>query len=72
VAFGWLTGMVMSGRTEGWDQQVMLSLARDRRPWLSWWMTVVSGAGSGAVEVPLVLLLLYGLVARRRVAEARG
>ena len=72
VLFGWLTGMVMSGRTDGWDQQVMLSLARDRRPWLNWWMTVVSAAGSGAVEVPLILLLLYGLVSRRRIAEARG
>jgi undecaprenyl-diphosphatase len=72
VLFGWLTGMVMSGRTDGWDQQVMLGLARDRRPWLNWWMTVMSTAGSGAVEVPLVLVLLYGLVSRRRVAEARG
>jgi undecaprenyl-diphosphatase len=72
VLFGWLTGMVMTGRTDGWDHQVMLSLARDRRPWLTWWMTVVSTAGSGAVEVPLVLLLLYGLVSRQRVAEARG
>jgi undecaprenyl-diphosphatase len=72
VLFGWLTALVMSGRTDGWDQQVMLGLARDRRPWLSWWMTVVSTAGSGTVEVPVVLLLLYGLVSRRRVAEARG
>jgi undecaprenyl-diphosphatase len=72
VSFGWLTGMVMSGRTDGWDQQVMLSLARDRRPWLTWWMTVASAAGSGAVEAPLVLLLLYGLVSRQRIAEARG
>jgi undecaprenyl-diphosphatase len=72
VLFGWLTGLVMSGRADGWDQQVMLGLARDRRPWLNWWMTVVSAAGSGAVEVPLVLALLYGLVSRQRVAEARG
>jgi undecaprenyl-diphosphatase len=72
MLFGWLTGMVMSGRTDAWDQQVMLSLARDRRPWLTWWMTVVSEAGSGAVEVPLVLLLLYGLVSHQRAAEARG
>jgi undecaprenyl-diphosphatase len=72
VLFGWLTGLVMSGRADGWDQQVMLGLARDRRPWLNWWVTVVSAAGSGAVEVPLVLALLYGLVSRQRVAEARG
>jgi undecaprenyl-diphosphatase len=72
VLFGWLTAMVMSGWTDGWDQQVMLSLARDRRPWLTWWMTVASAAGSGAVEAPLVLLLLFGLVSRQRIAEARG
>jgi undecaprenyl-diphosphatase len=71
LLFGWLTGLVMTGRTEGWDNQVMLSLAQDRRPWLSWWMTVLGAVGSGAVEAPLVLLLLYGLVSRRRVAEAR-
>ena len=72
VLFGWLTGLVMSGRTDAWDQQVMLSLAGDRGPWLNWWMTVLSAAGSGAVEIPLALLLLYGLVSRDRVAEARG
>jgi undecaprenyl-diphosphatase len=72
LLFGWLTGLVMAGRTDGWDQQVMLSLGRDRRPWLSWWMTVLGVVGSGAVEAPLVLLLLYILVSRQRVADARG
>jgi membrane-associated phospholipid phosphatase len=62
----------MAGRTEAWDQQLMLGLARERRPWLSWWMTLLGVAGSGAVEVPLVVLLLSLLVSRRRMADARG
>ena len=62
----------MAGHADAWDQQVMLSLARDRRPWLSWWMTVLGVVGSGAVEVPLVVCLLYALVSRRRVADAQA
>ena len=51
----------MTGRTEQWDSQLMLAIAADRQPWLSWVMKLLSVAGSGAIEIPLALLLIFGL-----------
>ena len=48
----------------------MLSVAADRVPWLSWWMKLLSAAGSGLIEIPLALLLIFGLAMRKRKAEA--
>jgi undecaprenyl-diphosphatase len=61
----------MTGRMDEWDTRVMLPFAAERRPWLTWMMKVLSVAGSGAIEIPLALLLLFGLAVRGRKAEAR-
>jgi undecaprenyl-diphosphatase len=61
----------MTGQTEQWDTRLMLALSAERQPWLTWVMKVVSVAGSGAVEIPLALLLIFGLVRRGRKLEAR-
>jgi undecaprenyl-diphosphatase len=66
-----LTGAVMQHRTEFWDAGVMLRLANERRDWLTDAMKTLSIAGSGLVEFPLAILLLVGLLVRRRRAEAR-
>jgi undecaprenyl-diphosphatase len=49
----------------------MLAIAAERQPWLTWGMKVLSVAGSGAVEIPLALLLIFGLSVRGRKPEAR-
>lgn len=69
--FVWLTIAVIGGRTELWDTRLMLALAEERRPWLTWLMMGLSVAGSGIVEFPLAILLLFGLVVRGRASEAR-
>jgi undecaprenyl-diphosphatase len=61
----------MQHRTEVWDAGVMLSLAQQRRDWLTGAMKTLSVLGSGLVEFPLAILLLAALVMRRRQAEAR-
>jgi undecaprenyl-diphosphatase len=48
----------------------MLALAARREPWLTLWMKLLSVAGSGLIEMPLALLLILGLVLRKRKAEA--
>jgi undecaprenyl-diphosphatase len=48
----------------------MLDLASERAPWLTWWMKLLSVAGSGLIEIPLALLLFLGLVLRKRKPEA--
>ena len=48
----------------------MLALAAERAPWLTWWMKLLSVAGSGLIEIPLALLLILGLALRKRGAEA--
>jgi undecaprenyl-diphosphatase len=69
--FLWLTAAVMAGRTEEWDARLMLAIAAERQPWLTWGMRVLSVAGSGAIEIPLALLLIFGLWVRGRKFEAR-
>jgi undecaprenyl-diphosphatase len=61
----------MQHRTEVWDAGVMLRLARGRRDWLTDLMKTLTIAGSGLVEFPLAILLLAGLLLRRRRREAR-
>ena len=71
IVFAGLTVAVMGGRTDPWDTRVMLELAQERRPWLTWVMMALSVAGSGLVEFPVAILLLVGLTVRGRAAEAR-
>jgi undecaprenyl-diphosphatase len=71
VLFLGLTWAVMQHRTEAWDTEVMLRLAQERRDWLTDMMKTLSIAGSGLVEFPLAILLLAGLLLRRRQPEAR-
>jgi undecaprenyl-diphosphatase len=61
----------MTGRTEEWDTRLMLSIAAERQLWLTWGMKVLSVAGSGAVEIPVALLLIFGLSLRGRKPEGR-
>jgi undecaprenyl-diphosphatase len=61
----------MTGRTEQWDTQLMLAIAAERRGSLTWVMKLLSVVGSGAVEIPSALLLIFGLYHRRRKLEAR-
>jgi undecaprenyl-diphosphatase len=70
VLFFGLTTAVLAGVADTWDRALMLALAARREPWLTWWMKLLSVAGSGLLEIPLALLLTLGLVLRKRKAEA--
>jgi undecaprenyl-diphosphatase len=48
----------------------MLAIASERAAWLTWSLRLLSVAGSGLIEIPLALLLIFGLVLRKRKAEA--
>ena len=61
----------MTGRAEQWDSQLMLAIAAERQPWLTGIMKLLSVAGSGAIEIPFALLLIFGLWFRNRMREAR-
>jgi undecaprenyl-diphosphatase len=70
VLFFGLTVAVLAGVADTWDRPLMLALAAGREPWLTWWMKFLSIAGSGLIEIPLALLLVLGLVLRKRKVEA--
>jgi undecaprenyl-diphosphatase len=70
VLFFGLTAAVLAGVADSWDRTLMLTLAAGREPWLTWWMKLLSVAGSGLIEIPLALLLIFGLAVRKRKAEA--
>jgi undecaprenyl-diphosphatase len=70
VLFFGLTAAVLAGVADSWDRRLMLALAAEREPWLTWWMRLLSVAGSGLIEIPLALLLILGLALRKRKAEA--
>jgi undecaprenyl-diphosphatase len=70
VLFFGLTIAVLAGVADTWDRPLMLALAAGREPWLTWWMKFLSIAGSGLIEIPLALLLVLGLVLRKRKVEA--
>jgi undecaprenyl-diphosphatase len=64
LLFGWLTAAVVAQRTLAWDESVMLAVGRLRSAPITWWMKIVSVTGSGAVEIPVGLLLLWRLFSR--------
>ena len=70
VLFFGLTAAVLAGVADTWDRTLMLALAARREPWLTWWMKLLSVAGSGLIEIPLALLLILGLALRKRRVEA--
>ena len=70
MLFFGLTAAVLAGVADTWDRTLMLALADRRAPWLTWWMKLLSVAGSGLIEIPLALLLILGLVLRKRKVEA--
>lgn len=70
VLFFGLTAAVLLGVADRWDTTLMLLLAREREPWLTSWMKLLSVVGSGLIEIPLALLLIFGLAVRKRKAEA--
>jgi membrane-associated phospholipid phosphatase len=70
MLFAVLTAAVMIHRTQEWDTAVMLWLGRHRRPWLTGFMEMLSIAGSGLLEFPFAILLLLGLVVKKRKVEA--
>jgi undecaprenyl-diphosphatase len=51
-------------RTLGWDERVMLAIGQLRSGPVTWWMKIVSAMGSGAVEIPIALLLIWWLFSR--------
>jgi membrane-associated phospholipid phosphatase len=70
VLFFGLTAAVVAGVADTWDRTLMLAVAARREPWLTWWMKLLSVAGSGLIEIPLALMLILGLVLRKRKVEA--
>jgi undecaprenyl-diphosphatase len=70
VLFLGLTAAVLAGVADSWDRTLMLDLAAWREPWLTWGMKFLSVAGSGAIELPVALLIILGLALRKRKAEA--
>lgn len=44
----------------------MITLGRERRPWLTGVMEALSVAGSGLLELPLAIVLIIGLLLRQR------
>lgn len=70
VLFFGLTAAVLAGVADSWDRTLMLGLAAEREPWLTWWMRLLSVIGSGLIEIPVALLLVFGLAVRKRKAEA--
>lgn len=65
LLFGWLSLAVVAQRTLAWDESVMLAVARLRSGPITWWMRIVSLMGSGAVEIPIALLLIWWLSSPR-------
>ena len=70
VLFFGLTATVLAGVADSRDRTLMLVLAAEREPWLTWWMRLLSVAGSGLIEIPFALLIIFGLAVRKRKAEA--
>jgi undecaprenyl-diphosphatase len=61
---------VQSGWIQPLDVEAMRAVGRARRDWLTGIMRIASVVGSGAVEIPLALLLSYRLARARRRREA--
>jgi undecaprenyl-diphosphatase len=63
---------VQSGWTQALDVRLMLAVGQSRPPWATAVMRAASILGSGAVEIPLGLLISFRLAAIRRRSEAAG
>jgi undecaprenyl-diphosphatase len=63
---------VQAGWTQALDIRLMLAVGRARPDWATPLMRAASVIGSGAVEIPLALLLSYRLAVIRRRSEAAG
>ena len=63
---------VQAGWTQALDVQLLLAVSRSRPTWATWIMRAASVAGSGAVEIPLALLLSLRLSMMRRRPESIG
>ncbi len=63
---------VQAGWTQALDIALMQAVGRSRPDWATPIMRVASTIGSGAIEIPLGLLLSYRLAVIRRRSEAAG
>jgi undecaprenyl-diphosphatase len=63
---------VQVGWTQALDVHLMLAVSRARPIWATWLMRALSVAGSGAVEIPLALVLSLRLLLLRRRQESIG
>jgi len=70
--FAALAVAVLAGWTQALDTRLMLAVGRSRTAWATPIMRVASVIGSGAVEIPLALLLSVRLAVIRRRSEAAG
>jgi undecaprenyl-diphosphatase len=55
---------VVAQKTVVWDERLMLAIGQRRSAPITWWMKIVSAMGSGAVEIPIALLLIGWLYSR--------
>jgi undecaprenyl-diphosphatase len=72
VLFAGLAVAVQLGWAQSLDVRLMLAIGRSRPAWTTPIMRAVSVIGSGAVEIPLGLLLSFRLALIRRRSEAAG
>lgn len=70
--FAELALAVQLGWTYALDVRLMLALEPHRTPWCTGIMRLASTLGSGAVEIPMALLLSFRLAMTRRRAESAG
>lgn len=72
VLFAALAAAVHTGATVQLESELMLALGTARPDWLTPLMRVASVMGSGAIEIPLGLLLSFRLASIRRRTESAG
>jgi undecaprenyl-diphosphatase len=72
VLFALLAVAVQLGWAQALDVRLMLEIGRSRPAWATPIMRAASVIGSGAVEIPLGLLLSFRLAMIRRRSEAAG
>jgi undecaprenyl-diphosphatase len=66
LLFGWLSFAVMAQQTLAWDERVMRAIGPLRSAPLTWWMKIISAMGSGAVEIPIALVVIWWLFSSGR------
>lgn len=72
VLYTVLTGLVATGHTLPVDASLMLSLAVERRAWLSPLLQAIGTMGGGAIAIPAALVFVWLLWRRRRRSDARA